>query len=47
MRRYALGDDQWDRIKDILPGRGGIPESGLSDSSRLPGWRPADMPKSL
>ncbi len=23
MRRYALRDDQWDRIKDILPGRGG------------------------
>ena len=21
MRRYALRDDQWDRIKDILPGR--------------------------
>ena len=23
MRRYALCDDQWDRIKDILPGREG------------------------
>jgi transposase len=23
MRRYALRDDQWDRIKDILPGRKG------------------------
>lgn len=21
MRRYSLRDDQWDRIKDILPGR--------------------------
>ena len=21
MRRYALRDDQWERIKDILPGR--------------------------
>ncbi len=21
MRRYALRDDQWDRIKDNLPGR--------------------------
>ena len=21
MRRYGLRDDQWDRIKDILPGR--------------------------
>ena len=23
MRRYALRDDQWDRIEDILPGREG------------------------
>jgi transposase len=23
MRRYALRDDQWDRIKDLLPGRVG------------------------
>ncbi len=23
MRRYGLGDDQWDRIKDFLPGREG------------------------
>jgi hypothetical protein len=23
MRRYALRDDQWDRIKDLLPGRSG------------------------
>src|ERR1700748_1840561 len=23
MRRYALRNDQWDRIKDILPGREG------------------------
>jgi transposase len=23
MRRYALRDDRWDRIKDILPGREG------------------------
>ncbi len=23
MRRYALRDDQWDQIKDILPGREG------------------------
>jgi transposase len=23
MRRYALRDDQWDRIKDLLPGRKG------------------------
>ena len=24
MRRYALRDDQWDRIKDILPGHVGV-----------------------
>lgn len=23
MRRYALRDDQWDRIQDLLPGRAG------------------------
>src|ERR1700732_4177226 len=23
MRRYALRDDQWDRIRDVLPGREG------------------------
>src|SRR5258707_4023640 len=23
MRGYALGDDQWERIKDLLPGREG------------------------
>ena len=23
MRRYGLRDDQWDRIKDLLPGREG------------------------
>ena len=23
MRRYALRDDQWERIKDLLPGRKG------------------------
>ena len=23
MRRYGLRDDQWDRIKDLLPGRAG------------------------
>lgn len=25
MRRHALRDDQWDRIKDILPGSEGMP----------------------
>ena len=24
MRRYGLRDDQWDRIKDFLPGRGPV-----------------------
>jgi transposase len=23
MRRFGLRDDRWDRIKDLLPGRGG------------------------
>jgi hypothetical protein len=23
MRRYGLRDDQWNRIKDLLPGRAG------------------------
>jgi len=23
MRRYALRDDQWERIEDLLPGREG------------------------
>ena len=23
MRRYGIRDDQWDRIKDLLPGRDG------------------------
>ncbi len=23
MRRYALRDDQWERVKDVLPGREG------------------------
>ena len=29
MRRYALRDDQWDRIKDILPGRDELAHRGL------------------
>ena len=24
MRRYGIRDDQWDRIKDLLPGRVGV-----------------------
>jgi hypothetical protein len=27
MRRYGLRDDQWDRIKDLLPGREGHGEA--------------------
>ena len=34
MRRYALRDDQWDRIQDILPGREG-PVGGTAADNRL------------
>jgi hypothetical protein len=34
MRRYALRDDQWDRIKDILPGREGH-VGGAAKDNRL------------
>jgi transposase len=34
MRRYALGDDQWDRIKDFLPGREGH-VGGTAKDNRL------------
>ena len=34
MRRYALRDDQWDRIKDILPGREGH-VGGTATDNRL------------
>jgi len=34
MRRYALRDDQWDRIKDILPGREGH-VGGTAPDNRL------------
>lgn len=34
MRRYALRDDQWDRIKNILPGREGH-VGGTSGDNRL------------
>jgi transposase len=33
MRRYALRDDQWDRIKDFLPGREG--HGGTAADNRL------------
>ena len=34
MRRYALHDDQWDRINDILPGREGL-VGGTAADNRL------------
>jgi transposase len=34
MRRYGLRDDQWDRIKDFLPGREGH-VGGLAEDNRL------------
>jgi len=33
-RRYALRDDQWDRIKDLLPGRAGH-VGGTAKDNRL------------
>ena len=39
MRRYALRDDQWDRIKDILPGREGH-VGGTAASNRLSASKP-------
>lgn len=33
-RRYALRDDQWERIKDFLPGREG-PVGGTAKDNRL------------
>ena len=34
MRRYALRDDQWDRMKDLLPGRPGH-VGGTAKNNRL------------
>lgn len=31
-RRYALPDDQWERIKDLLPGRAGQPGATARDN---------------
>lgn len=31
-RRYALRDDQWERIKDLLPGRAGQPGAQARDN---------------
>ena len=36
MRRYALRDDQWERIKDFLPGRvGHVDVGGTAADHRL------------
>src|SRR5580700_8359829 len=35
MRRYALRDDQWDRIKDVLPGREGHVGGTAADNRLL------------
>ena len=35
MRRYALRDDQWERIKDILPGREGHVGGTAADKRRF------------
>ena len=35
MRRYALRDDQWDRIKDILPGREGHVGGTTADNRQV------------
>jgi transposase len=35
MRRYALRDDQWDRIRDILPGREGHVGATARDNRRF------------
>jgi transposase len=32
MRRYALRDDQWERIKDLLPGREGYVGANAKDN---------------
>lgn len=36
MRRYALRDDQWDRIKDFLPGREGHVGGTAAGTARTP-----------
>ena len=35
MRRYGLRDDQWDRIKDLLPGREGSVGVTAADNRRF------------
>jgi hypothetical protein len=38
MRRYALRDDQWDRIKDFLPGREGHVGGTAADNRLFMGY---------
>ena len=39
MHRYGLRDDQWDRIKDALPGREGHPGDPPEPWQRQRTWR--------
>lgn len=32
MKRYALTDEEWDRIKDLLPGKAGDPGGQAEDN---------------
>jgi hypothetical protein len=43
MRRYALRDDQWARIQDLLPGRVGHVGRTAKDTQRLRGAEPASV----
>ena len=53
MRRYALRDDQWDRIKDLLPGREGHAGVTATDNRlfvegcRKCGWTARQFPLNL
>ncbi len=51
-RRYALRDDQWERLKDLLPGRAGTVGVTAKDNRlfieavlyRYPCWSPVARP---
>jgi hypothetical protein len=43
MRRYALRDDQWERIKDFLPGR----EGHVGGTGMICGWVEAKRSESI
>jgi transposase len=38
MRRYGIRDDQWDRIRDLLPGREGTVGVTARDNRRSSRW---------